>query len=237
MMWTSMWSSHSAERAYLDFVFRPDTVFLDPLSQAQGPGTSALDPTLLLTCLARATRHIGLVTTISTSFQEPFHVARSLESLQIISGGRAAWNLVTGLEGQGNFGHRPFLEASARYRQAEESLKIVQELLCSYPADALQIDRTNGLYAETQRILPIDHHGTYFQVQGPLTLPAGKFGQVPIVQAGASEDGRAFAARHAQAVFAATPTQKAQHALCAPTCSNSPRSRGVRPMTCGCFRA
>jgi len=195
-----------AERACLDFVFRPDTVFLDPMSQAQGPGTSALDPTLLLTCVARATRHIGVVTTMSTSFQDPFHIARSLASLQIISAGRVAWNLVTGLEGQGNFGHRPFLEASERYRQAEESLQVVQALLSSYPADALRLDRNSGLYADAQAIRPIDHWGKYFQVQGPLTLPAGRFGRVPIFQAGASADEQSFAARFADAVFAATPT-------------------------------
>ncbi|MCW5655487.1 NtaA/DmoA family FMN-dependent monooxygenase [Hydrogenophaga sp.] len=198
-----------AEQACLHFVFRPDTVFLDPLSQAQGPGTSGLDPTLLLTCVARATRHIGLVTTLSTSFQEPFHIARSLESLQIISGGRAAWNLVTGLEGQHNFGHRPFLEASGRYRQAEESLRVVQALLRSYPAEALRLDRESGQYADVQAIRPIDHQGPHFQVQGPLTLAAGRFGPLPVFQAGASADGRAFAARHADAVFAATPTVEA----------------------------
>lgn len=202
-----------AERVGLDFVFRPDTVFLDPLSQAQGPGTSALDPTLLLACVARATRHIGLVTTISTSFQEPFHIARQLESLQVISGGRAAWNLVTGLEGQGNFGHRPFLPAQARYRQAEESLQVVRALLASYPASALRVNRDIGLYADVQAISPIDHRGEHFQVQGPLTLPAGRFGRVPVFQAGASDEGRSFAARHADAVFAAAPTREAAHEL------------------------
>lgn len=202
-----------AERACLDFVFRPDTVFLDPLSQAQGPGTSAMDPTLLLACVARATRHIGVVTTISTSFQEPFHIARTLETLQLISGGRAAWNLVTGLEGQGNFGHRPFLEASGRYRQAEESLQVVQALLRSYPADALRLDRDSGLYADPRAIRSIDHRGIHFQVQGPLTQPAGRFGRVPVFQAGASEDGRVFAARHADAVFAAAPTLSAASEL------------------------
>lgn len=202
-----------AEQACLDFVFRPDTVFLDPSSQAQGPGTSALDPTLLLSCVARATQHIGVVTTISTSFQDPFHIARSLESLQIISGGRAAWNLVTGLEGQGNFGHRPFLEAGVRYQQAEESLQVVQALLQSYPADALRLDRDSGLYADTQAIRPIDHQGEYFQVRGALTLPVGRFGRVPIFQAGASDEGRSFAARYADAVFAATPTLEAASEL------------------------
>jgi FMN-dependent oxidoreductase (nitrilotriacetate monooxygenase family) len=147
-----------------------------------------------------------LVTTISTSFHEPFHIARTLESLQLISSGRAGWNLVTGLEGQGNFGHRPFLEAGARYRQAEESLQVVQALWRSYPAQALLQDRDSGLYADTQAIHPIKHHGSFFQVQGPLSLPAGRHGRLPIFQAGASEDGRAFAARHADAVFAATPT-------------------------------
>lgn len=196
-----------AERACLDFVFRPDTVFLDPASQAQGPGTSALDPTLLLACVARATRHIGVVTTMSTSFQEPFHIARTLETLQVISAGRAAWNLVTGLEGQGNFGHRSFLEAAARYQQAEESLQVVQALWRSFPAQALRLERDSGRYADVQTIQPIHHKGPHFQVEGPLTLPAGRYGRVPIFQAGASEEGRAFAARHADAVFAATPTR------------------------------
>jgi len=225
-----------AERAGLDFVFRPDTVFLDPGSQAQGPGTSALDPTLLLACVARATRHIGLVTTISTSFQEPFHIARTLESLQIISQGRAAWNLVTDLEGQGNFGHRPFLEAGSRYRQAEESLQVVQALLASYPADALRLDRESGLYADARAIQPIHHQGIHFQVQGPLTLPAGRFGRVPIFQAGASEDGQAFAARHADAVFAATP-RWTRRATCVPACDSWPSRQAVRPTLCACCRA
>lgn len=198
-----------AEQACVDFVFRPDSVFLDPLSQARGPGTSALDPTLLLSCVARATEHIGLVTTMSTSFQEPFHIARMLETLQTISGGRAAWNLVTGLDGQGNFGHRPFLAADARYQQAEECLQVVQALLRSYPASAVLRDRDQGVYADAQAIRPIDHKGPHFQVQGPLTLPAGRFGRVPIFQAGASKEGRSFAGRHADAVFAATPTQEA----------------------------
>ena len=202
-----------AEQACLDFVFRPDTVFLDPASQAQGPGTSALDPTLLLACVARATRHIGVVTTVSTSFQEPFHIARTLESLQVLSAGRAGWNLVTGLEGQGNFGHRPFLEAAARYGQAEESLQVVQALWRSYPAQALRLARESGLYADTQAIQPIDHTGPHFRVQGPLTLPVGRYGRVPIFQAGASAEGRAFAARHADAVFAATPTLDAAREL------------------------
>lgn len=202
-----------AEQACLDFVFRPDTVFLDPASQAQGPGTSALDPTLLLACVARATRHIGVVTTMSTSFQEPFHIARTLESLQTISAGRAGWNLVTGLEGQGNFGHRPFLEAAARYRQAEESLQVVQALWRSYPAQALRLERDSGRYADVPAIRPIHHAGAHFQVEGPLTLPAGRYGRVPIFQAGASQEGRAFAARHADAVFAATPTLDAAQEL------------------------
>lgn len=202
-----------AERACLDFVFRPDTVFLDPGSQAQGPGTSALDPTLLLACVARATRCIGVVTTISTSFQEPFHIARALESLRVISKGRAAWNLVTGLEGRDNFAHRPFLAADARYRQAEESLQVVQALLGSYPATALRQDRDSGVYADVQAIRPILHKGDHFQVQGALSLPAGHFGRVPIFQAGASEEGRAFAARHADAVFAAAPTLDAARDL------------------------
>lgn len=200
-----------AEHAGLDFVFRPDTLWLDPQTQATGPGTSALDPTLLLACVARATQRIGVVTTMSTSFQEPFHIARTLASLQTLSQGRAAWNLVTGLDGQGNFGHRPFPAADARYRQAEECLKVVQALLGSYPASALRLDREVGHYADVASIRPIDHRGHAFQVQGPLTLPAGR--PLPLFQAGASDTGRDFAARHANAVFAATPIMDAAREL------------------------
>jgi FMN-dependent oxidoreductase (nitrilotriacetate monooxygenase family) len=195
-----------AEQACLDFVFRPDTLFLDPQSQAQGPGTSAMDPTLLLACIARQTRHVGLVTTLSTSFEEPFQIARTIESLQLISGGRAVWNLVTGLDGQRNFGHRDFLAPQARYRQAEEALQVVQALWRSHPWAALRRDRASGVYADVQAIQPIRHTGEHFQVEGPLSLPTGQYGRVPIFQAGASAEGRAFAARHADAVFAATPT-------------------------------
>jgi len=200
-----------AEHAGLDFVFRPDTLWLDPQTQATGPGTSAMDPTLLLACVARATQRIGVVTTMSTSFQEPFHIARMLASLQTLSQGRAAWNLVTGLDGQGNFGHRPFPAADLRYRQAEECLQVVQALLGSYPASALRLDREGGRYADAGAIRPIDHHGASFLVQGPLTLPA--CGPLPLFQAGASETGRDFAARHADAVFAATPTLDAAREL------------------------
>jgi len=205
--------AQQAEAACLDFVFRPDTVFLDPLSQAHGPGTSAMDPTLLLACVARATRHIGVVTTVSTSFSEPFHLARTLETLQHISGGRAGWNLVTGLEGQRNFGHRVFLEASERYRQAEECLSVVQALWGSHPHTAVQANRASGVYADVNAIRPIHHAGVHFQVEGPLSMPTGRFGRVPVFQAGASVDGRAFAARHADAVFAAAPTQEAAREL------------------------
>lgn len=205
--------AQQAEAACLDFVFRPDTVFLDPLSQLQGPGTSAMDPTLLLACVARATRHIGVVTTASTSFSEPFHLARTLETLQQISGGRAGWNLVAGLEGRRNFGHREFLPASDRYRQAEECLGVVRALWRSYPHAAVRADRASGVYAQVgvdvNAIHPIHHTGRHFQVEGPLSMPTGRFGRVPVFQAGASADGRAFAARYADAVFAATPTQEA----------------------------
>lgn len=193
-----------AEQAGMDFVFRPDTLWLDPQTQATGPGTSALDPSLLLACVARATQRIGVVTTLSTSFQEPMHIARTLASLQTLSQGRAAWNLVTGLDGQDNFGHRPFAAADGRYQQAEECLRVVQALLGSYPASALRLDRASGRYAQAEAIRPIHHQGPCFQVQGPLTLPTA--GRMPLFQAGASDTGRSFAARHADAVFAATPT-------------------------------
>ncbi|MBR7794512.1 MAG: NtaA/DmoA family FMN-dependent monooxygenase [Bacillota bacterium] len=194
-----------AEEAKLDFIFRPDTLFLNKEVLGNSPGFGSLDPTLLLTSIARETNRIGLVTTASTTFNSPYTVARQLQSLQWISNGRAGWNIVTSIEGAGNFGDDPMPSSPERYQKASEFTDIVRKLWDSYPNESLVINRSTGQYADKEMVSPINHSGDFFSVEGPLNVPAHKSGTIPLFQAGASESGRNFAASVADAIFAATP--------------------------------
>lgn len=194
-----------AEQARLDFLFRPDTLFLNTQAVAHEPGFSSLDPMVMLAVLAQATQHIGLVATASTTFNPPYVVARQLQSLNWLSQGRIGWNVVTALEGQQNFGETDMLPSEQRYAKAQEFVEVVQKLWRSYPHSALLLDRLNGRYADTQQIQPIQHQGDFFEVAGPLNVPAPDTGDIPLFQAGASDWGRNFAAQISEAIFAATP--------------------------------
>lgn len=198
-----------AEAARLDFLFRPDALFLKPDMLDQSPGLAGLDPTLLLATLARETSRIGLVTTASTTFNHPYHVARALQSLHWISRGRAGWNIVTALDGHENFGLDAMPGADARYDRAMEFC----DLWRSYPKQARVVDRQSGRYVDRSLIQPIDHQGPCFRVKGPLNIPETDFGRIPFLQAGASDRGRDFAARVADAIFAATPDPDAGREL------------------------
>ncbi|TCN45883.1 FMN-dependent oxidoreductase (nitrilotriacetate monooxygenase family) [Rhodococcus sp. SMB37] len=194
-----------SEDAKLDFVFKPDSQFLDPVALSGGPGFSSLDPMILLATLARETSRIGLVSTASTTFLPPYAVARQLQSLNRVSGGRAGWNIVTSLDGQANFGLADMPSSQERYARAAEVTSVVQKLWASYPHDALRVDRDNGVYADPSAVGPVDHVGEFLSVAGPLTVPEPASGQIPLFQAGSSPEGREFAATVADAVFAATP--------------------------------
>lgn len=194
-----------AEKAKLDFVFRPDTLFLNTHAVATEPGFSSLDPMVLLATLARETSHIGLVSTASTTFNPPYVVARQLQSLNWVTRGRAGWNVVTAIDGQQNFGQQTLMPSNERYQKAREFTDVVRKLWQSYPAEAIQADRQSGRYADISRIQPIEHQGDFFAVQGPLNVPQRPGGDIPLFQAGASDAGRQFAASIADAIFAATP--------------------------------
>ncbi|MGM7634315.1 NtaA/DmoA family FMN-dependent monooxygenase [Bacillus sp. Hm123] len=194
-----------AEKAKLDFVFRPDTLFLNQKVLDKSPGFGSLDPTLLLTSIACETERIGLVTTASTTFNPPYVVARQLQSLHWISNGRAGWNIVTSIEGAENFGDAPMPSSSERYRKASEFTDVVRKLWASYPHEALTARGTSGQFANKELVSSIDHSGDFFSVKGPLNLPAHSSGELPLFQAGASDSGRHFAASVADAIFAATP--------------------------------
>lgn len=192
-----------AERAALDFLFKPDALLVNPEVLPAWPGTSSLDPTLMMTAIAIGTSRIGLVTTMSTTFYPPFIAARQLQSLSRLSGGRAGWNLVTAVDGQRNFGLDEMPPSSELYAAAEEFVDVVRALWRSYPSEALAIDRTAGTYVHPGTVRPVAFEGEHFRVEGPLTLAGPS--EMPIFQAGASEAGRRLATRVAAAVFAATP--------------------------------
>ncbi|WP_223166804.1 LLM class flavin-dependent oxidoreductase [Nonomuraea sp. SYSU D8015] len=194
-----------AERGRLDSVFLADGVALqgDVAHNALG----GLEPLTLLSALATVTDHIGLIATVSTTYNEPFHVARTFASLDHISGGRAGWNIVTsaGEAEARNFGvERP--THSARYARATEFLEVVRKLWDSWEDDAIVGDRVGGRYADTGKIHTIEHAGEHFAVRGPLNTSRPPQGHPLLVQAGSSEDGKEFAARHAEAVFTAQQT-------------------------------
>ncbi|GAA1256909.1 LLM class flavin-dependent oxidoreductase [Sphaerisporangium rubeum] len=194
-----------AERGTLDSVFLADGLALQGDVRHNALGT--LEPLTLLSALAAVTEHVGLIATVSTTYNEPFHVARKFASLDHISGGRAGWNIVTsaGEAEAHNFGiERP--AHAARYRRATEFLDVVTKLWDSWEDDAVLRDRRAGRYADSAKIHPIRHAGDHFGVAGPLNIARSPQGHPLLVQAGSSRDGIEFAARHAEAVFTAQQT-------------------------------
>ncbi|MET9082939.1 LLM class flavin-dependent oxidoreductase [Streptomyces sp. NPDC004237] len=196
----------AAERGTFDSLFLADGPHLWG-SVAQRPA-GALEPLTLLTALATATEHIGLIATASTSYNSPYNLARKFASLDIISGGRAGWNIVTtaGAEAARNFGIEEEPAHAARYARAAEFLDVALKLWDSWEDDAILADKASGVWGDDAKIHPPRHQGSYFSVEGALNVPRSPQGYPLLVQAGSSEDGKAFAARYAEAVFTAQQT-------------------------------
>jgi FMN-dependent oxidoreductase (nitrilotriacetate monooxygenase family) len=186
-----------------------DSVFLaDQLALAEDVGQAArawLEPITVLAALGVSTSHIGLIATASTTYTEPFNLARQFASIDHISNGRAAWNIVTSwlATAARNYGGSGQVSHADRYARGEEFMSVVKALWDSWAADAVVDDRSTGQYARPDRIRPINHRGDFYQVAGPLNLPRCPQGRPVLVQAGSSDTGRRFAARHADAVFTA----------------------------------
>jgi FMN-dependent oxidoreductase (nitrilotriacetate monooxygenase family) len=157
----------------------------------------------VLTAVAAATERIGLIGTASTSYSDPFNLARRLLTLDRISGGRLGWNVVTtaGDLAPRNFGRDAAPAHAERYERAAEFVDVVLALWRSFPEDAIIGDRESGEFLDLERVRTIDHNGHFFRVRGPLNVPSSAQGHPVIVQAGASEDGKQFAARYAEAIF------------------------------------
>lgn len=195
-----------AERAKLDTLFVADHVAIwDSVQSGVAHYANArLEPITLLSALAAVTKNIGLISTASSSYSEPYNIARMFASLDHISKGRASWNVVTSAmdEEAQNFGRDGNIDHAHRYERAAEYLDIVKALWDSWEDDAILLDKASGLYADTARVHPLNHRGEHFSVRGPLNVPRPPQGHPIIVQAGSSEDGKNFATKHADLHFA-----------------------------------
>ena len=195
-----------AEAAKFDSVFLADSPVLwsDPGRRPSGK----LEPTLLLAALAARTNRIGLIATASTSYNEPYNLARRFASLDHLSGGRAGWNIVTtaGDAAARNFGLDDQPLHKTRYERADEFLDVSTKLWDSWADDAIVADKPSGVHARGDRVHEIGHRGAFFRVDGPLHVPRSPQAYPLLVQAGSSEDGKQFAAKWAEAIFTAQPT-------------------------------
>ncbi|MEV6429748.1 LLM class flavin-dependent oxidoreductase [Nocardia sp. NPDC051463] len=193
----------TAEAAKLDAVFFADGPALR--TNVEHNAGSGLEPITLLTAIATATTHLGLIATASTTYYEPYNLARLFSTLDHISGGRAGWNIVTtGTDlAAANFGLAEHPSHAERYARAREFVDAVVALWDSWEDDAIVLDQAAGIYADPDKIHPIDFVGEYLKVRGPFNAPRTPQGYPVLVQAGASNDGRAFAGKYAEAIFTA----------------------------------
>jgi FMN-dependent oxidoreductase (nitrilotriacetate monooxygenase family) len=198
-----------AEAALFDSIFLADQLAVGG-DVAQAPRTW-LEPITVLAALAMATQRVGLIATASTTYTEPFNLARQFASIDHISNGRAAWNIVTSwlATAAENFGAAGQVSHGDRYDRGEDFMEVVNQLWDSWADDAVIDDRASGIYARRDRIRPINHRGDFYSVAGPLNMPRCPQGRPVLVQAGSSNTGRRFAARHADAVFTAQMAKEA----------------------------
>src|ERR1700712_1864667 len=208
------------ERARFDAFFMADhlAVLNMPIDALKRSHTvTSFEPLTLLSALAGATEHIGLIATASTTFDEPFHIARRFASLDHLSDGRAGWNIVTTANPDAalNFGYTEQMDHDERYRRAREFYDVVTGRWDSFADDAFVRDVEKGIFVDPDKIHVLDHHGEYLHVRGPLNIARPVQGWPVIVQAGASEAGRQLAAETAEVVFASQSTLEGGRSFCA----------------------
>lgn len=193
--------ARQAEAALFDFIFVVDSHFITPDSPPHY--LNRLEPLTLLSALAVSTETIGLAATITTSYTEPFPVARQLASLDLISRGRAGWNVVTSLDPgtSRNYGREEHFDYPTRYGRALEHVTVAQGLWDSYEADAFPRDKGAGVFFDRTRQHRLDHVGEHFSVVGPLNVERSPQGRPVIFQAGDSEEGRNLAATIGEGIF------------------------------------
>src|SRR5438067_2029788 len=190
-----------AERGKFDLVFISDSMVMEPTDHPSF--LCRFEPTTLITALSAVTAHVGLGATVSTSFNEPFNVARIFGSIDHISGGRAAWNVVTtsNTKAAQNYGREEHLDHELRYARANEFVDVVRGLWDCWDDGAIVADRATGRYVDPGKVRPLNHKGRFFQVKGPVNMARCPQGHPVIIQAGGSPSGLELAARTADVVF------------------------------------
>ena len=193
--------TRKAEKAKLDFVFFGDGLYISEKSHPNF--LNRFEPLTLLAALAMDTTSIGLAATLSTTYSDPYTVARQFSSIDHLSGGRAGWNIVTSpLEGSAaNYNKPEHPQHDLRYRMAVEFLEITKGLWDSWEDDAFIRDKESGVFIDPAKMHRLDHRGEFYSVQGPLNISRSRQGRPVLIQAGSSEAGRGFAATVADAVF------------------------------------
>lgn len=202
-----------AERGAFDMIFFADAVAIrEDLSRREAIARTAslarLEPITLLSAIAARTSHIGLTATASTSYNEPYHIARKFASLDHISGGRACWNAVTSWSDAEawNFGRDEHYDYAFRYGRAREFVEVVLGLWDSWEEGTAGRDKKSGIYFDPQKLHRLNHKGAHFSVRGPLNVERTPQGRPVVCQAGQSEEGQALAAATADIVFSAAQT-------------------------------
>jgi N-acetyl-S-(2-succino)cysteine monooxygenase len=196
-----------AERGLFDAVFLADGLAARARPGAEGRTDSGagFEPVTLFSALSAVTTHIGFIATASTTYEDPYILARKFASLDWLSQGRAGWNVVTtgGAEAAGNFGLEAHPEHALRYERAREFVEVVRGLWDSWEDDALLLDKDSGYFYDPTKVHTLNHAGKHLRVRGPLNVPRPVQGHPVIVQAGASPDGRELAAQTAEVIFTA----------------------------------
>src|SRR5499427_1257444 len=213
-------SAQLAEHGKCDLIFFADGIGIRERDIPRGSLARSgyeiveMEPLTLLPALAMVTHHIGLVTTASTTYNEPFNIARKFATLDLISQGRAGWNVVTSWsEAEArNFNRDHQLDYATRYARAREFVDVVKGLWDSWDTDAFLYDKTSGQFYDERKMHVLDHRGTYFAVRGPLNVAPALQRHPVIVQAGASDEGRELAAATADVVYCLHDTVEAARA-------------------------
>ncbi|MGO2658385.1 LLM class flavin-dependent oxidoreductase [Mycetocola reblochoni] len=205
---TTLESARLAERGLFDAFFIADRGSAGPEGNWQYGPVGGFEPIGLAGAVAAQTRSLGVVVTASTTYTEPFTLARQLLSLDHLSGGRAGWNIVTSYSPDTlrNYGLTDHVSHDERYDRATESVRVVRELWRSWDGDAVAWDAEEGVWARPASVRAIDHEGEYFRVRGPVDLPRSPQDEPVRVQAGSSPRGIRFAAEHAEVIFTAQTT-------------------------------
>ncbi|TNJ66969.1 LLM class flavin-dependent oxidoreductase [Paenibacillus hemerocallicola] len=206
-----------AEKGLFDSLFLADGYY--------GRTANKLEPFTLLSALAMVTEHIGLIATVGTTYNDPFHIARKFASLDYISAGRAGWNIVTTgtEETAGNFGYVKHPEHRLRYEIAEEFVEAAKQLWDSWEDDAAIYDKSSGVSIIPEKVVEIHFKGSTYSIQGPLNIPRPPQGYPVLVQAGSSESGRELAAKTAEVVFTAHQTIQESQSFYADVKSRLPK--------------